>query len=169
MTHGSDRTRTRPSPGGPSLTDPSRPRRHRLLVFRPSLTRLEALLRRERTYERVGQACENAFTDQSVLNGEFRGGCGDYRVAAPCASVQWRRLPLSYNVNVQLLASAPAEAWSGAEVGLVHFAGAYAKPWRAMPSLANVPLERHAAMRRESHARDRWRSACNATAPTRSS
>ena len=48
-----------------------------LLVFRPSLSRLESLLRRERSYERVGQACENAITDQSVLNAEFRG-CRDY-------------------------------------------------------------------------------------------
>ena len=131
-----------------------------LLVFRPSLSRLESLLRRERSYERVGQACENAITDQSVLNAEFRGGCRDYRSPAPCGSV-WRKLPLSYNLNVAVYTMMPEESWEGVELGLIHFAGHYAKPWKAMPNPENVasPVKK-AAMYREGRVRERWRRAC---------
>lgn len=138
-----------------------------LVVFRPSLAKLEALLRRERSFERVGQACENAFTDQSLLNAEFRGGCADYRVPRPCDTVRWQRLPLSYNVNVQMVANVPEEAWDGAEVALIHFAGRYAKPWQPLPKLENIPAARHAALRREGISRERWRRACNATPDVR--
>ena len=132
-----------------------------LLCFRPSLTRLEALLRRERSYDRLGQACENGFTDQSLLNAEFRGGCTNYRVPHACANVRWRRLPLSYNVNVGLLARIPEPMWAGASVAVVHFAGHYAKPWNPLPKLGvNVGHERRETLRREGTFRERWRQAC---------
>ena len=33
----------------------------------------------------------------------------------------------------------------------------------SLPSLANIPASRHAALRREGAVRERWRRACNAT------
>ena len=123
--------------------------------------RAEAVARRERSLERVGQACENSITDQSVLNGEFRGGCSDYR-AGPCATLAWRPLPLSYNVNVQMLANTPEDAWAGAQLAVVHFAGSYAKPWLTAPQTAPTP-ERRAALAREGQWRERWRRACKAS------
>ena len=114
--------------------------------------------------ERVGQACENAFTDQSILNGEFRGGCRDYRQRAPCGDLAWWPLPLSYNVNVQMIASIPELHWRGAEIALVHFAGGYAKPWLPMPSRGSERKGYFAErLQRERHARQLWRRSCNAS------
>jgi hypothetical protein len=133
-----------------------------LLVFRPSRTTLSALLRRDRSFERVGQACEVSLTDQSLLNAEYRGSCVPQRAGSTlCKGVRWRRLPLSYNVNAQQLANIPTRYWRGVNVALVHFAGGWSKPWDVLP--ASAPPERRAALRREGHVRDEWRHACNAT------
>ena len=130
-----------------------------VLVFRPSLATLERLLRRERSFDRVGQACENTFTDQSILNAEYRGTCVPYE-ASDCSPL-WTRLPLSLNVNVQLLAAASDTLWAGAHVAVIHFAGGYAKPWNPEPPRSAPTREKMAMLDRERRARNWWKAACN--------
>ena len=165
-----------------------------VLVFRPSLKGLEALLRRERSYANVGQACEvcalhqavaptspelhqdvtpppsgahqplpwqYSFTDQSILNAEHRGGCQRYDTRRVCHDVIWKRLPLSYNVNVQLFSSFSPTYWSLAEVAVVHYKGPYAKPWVQIP----VDPQKQTKEQRKTHERmtrlmTMWRETC---------
>ena len=131
-----------------------------VFVFRPSISTFESLLRRERTYDRVGQACENAFTDQSLLNAQFRGGCPAYNHPTPCRNLEWRRLPLNYNVNIQMWSSVPGAHWEGIKVAVIHFAGAYAKPWNQMP-LSSSKSTRYQSLERERVMRYRWRRDCS--------
>ena len=165
-----------------------------VLMFRPSLKGLEALLRRERSYANVGQACEvcalhqavaptspelhqdvtpppsgahqplpwqYSFTDQSILNAEHRGGCQRYDTRRVCHDVIWKRLPLSYNVNVQLFSSFSPTYWSLAEVAVVHYKGPYAKPWVQIP----VDPQKQTKEQRKTHERmtrlmTMWRETC---------
>jgi hypothetical protein len=143
-----------------------------ILVLRPSLAALRALLVRERTYERVGLACEPGFTDQSLLNAQYRGGCSQYaqQDGGVCAAAHWRRLPLSYNLHVAVASAAPATFWAQRPIGLVHFAGGRSKPWDALAawrSTHHLPPERAAALRREGQLRQQWRQACGCAARKR--
>ena len=131
-----------------------------VFVYRPSLATLGALLRRERSFERVGQACENSFTDQSLLNAEFRGGCASYSQPHKCGNLGWNRLSLSYNVNVQMIAALPEASWAGAGVAVIHFAGYYAKPWHALPK-RSADAFRQLVMERERKMRERWLAVCS--------
>jgi len=135
-----------------------------VLVFRPSLATLEALLIRERTYERLGLACEPGFTDQSLLNAHYRGGCSQYaQRSGICTSSSWRRLPLSYNLHVAAASAASSTYWAHRPIGLVHFAGRRSKPWDALVAWRatnHLPPERAAALQREGQLRQQWRQAC---------
>ena len=132
-----------------------------LFVFRPSMAQLEALLLRDRSFDRVGQACEVIFTDQSLMNAEFRGGCLNYgtRGHDACRDVEWARLPLSYNVNVQLYIALPEALKRGLDVAVIHFAGKYAKPWLPLAPLA-PGANRSTERARERRVRHEWQRLC---------
>lgn len=132
-----------------------------LFVFRPSLATLEALLQRERTYERVGQACEIKITDQSILASHLRGSCIPWPTDGHhCDGLEWKQLSPSYLVSADGFDRAKRERVEGlvAPVRAVHFAGHYGrsvKPW------INVSPRIEARINASDGGwRQRWRAQC---------
>ena len=141
-----------PTPLAPSASPPTRP---------SPLT----------SYAQVG------FTDQSILNAEHRGECPGYATRRTCNDVAWKRLPLSYNVNVQLFSSFTPLHWTLADVAVVHFKGD--SPWSKLErhhkdaytsklSVEDVEATDRATEHDEMHARQArlwqlWRRSCTAS------
>ena len=68
-------------------------------------------------------------------------------------------------MNVQLLSTLPQRAWEGASVGIVHFAGGYAKPWNPQLPRKAPTREKLHALNRERRVRRWWNRSCYEDVP----